>query len=406
MGIKRRLADGCAELLTAALRLGGDGAHRLLLEDLWERYPGQGIPDLEMTLYRPDLVDPDPADRDLVERIFLAYEKASRVQQDVAAEYQPSSMWQATLQTAYAALRESLSTRNLAGFHHFLANFGALDVSTGIEESRLLRRATTRRATQRHLERKIMGPQIQWWLRVESDGRDLSALEIPRHGNLGGVLVDGHLISPGSVFGDVHARLVTGFIDTERPVIGELGGGFGRLAYLLSRHLDAFRYVGFDLPETLCCATYYLMKSFPEKRFLLYGEEPRPAALLGEYDVVLLPSFELPTLPDDSVDLFLNENSLGGVTAEACRNYVTEMCRCTRVFWHRNHEFHRLTFSDGTTSLLNREYPVPAEFELIARYGDLAAWVRTDRLSRSGDLFWYAYRARPTAGGAASGPGG
>ena len=65
-----------------------------------------------------------------------------------------------------------------------------------------------------------------------------------------------------------------------RPVIAELGGGYGRLFYFLSQHFSEFTYIGIDLPEILCCASYYLMLAFPDKRFLLYGEaEVTPQSL-------------------------------------------------------------------------------------------------------------------------------
>jgi hypothetical protein len=201
--------------------------------------------------------------------------------------------------------------------------------------------------------------------------------------------------SPGSVFSEIHARLVAGFVHPDRPIIGELGGGFGRLFYFLSQHLRDFCYVGFDLPETLCCASYYLMKAFPEKRFFLYGEENCDAKSLQKYDFILLPSFEITKLPDDSVDLFINENSLGEIEASACRHYVEEICRCANAFWHRNHEVYRFQFKGNGTSLVNREYPIPAnKFEKVVRYCDCGPLVRADRLNRDSDLVWYYYRSR------------
>lgn len=399
MGFKRRIANHLVDALAFVLRLGRDKTYRFFLDALWERYPVPAgpAPDqaLDISLFCPDYVSPDPDDRALVERIFTAYKKASRGQQMAAADYQPSSMWRNVLRQGYAELTESLAEDDLGRFHYFLANFAAWNEGTGIEESRLIRQSAGDRNKRRHFQQKIMAPLIRWWLKLESNGHNVSALTIPRHGNLGGMLVNGHLVSPGSVFSEVHARLLAGFVQMDRPIIGELGGGFGRLFYFLSRHLREFCYVGFDLPETLCCASYFLMKAFPEKRFLLYGEKDWEAESLREYDFLLLPSFEISKLPDDSVDLFINENSLGEVEASACRNYVDEICRCANAFWHRNHESHRFQFEGNTTSLVNREYPIPADkFEEVVRYCDVGPLVRADRLNPDSDMVWYYYRSR------------
>lgn len=403
MGIKRWVVDRMADATAAVLWLGKDQAYRYFLDALWERYPGTASSGdaLDIQLFHPVPQAPDPADRKLVERIFTAYGRASLAQSGADARYLPSPMWQHILATSYADVTESLAERDIDRFHRFLVNFGRWPNATGIEESRLIRQCLADRNKRRHLFEKIVAPLVEWWLRLESDGRDLSALEIPRHGNLGAVLVNGHLISPGSIFSEIHSRLLAGFLQTGRPVIGELGGGFGRLFYFLSRQLRQFCYVGFDLPETLCCASYYLMKTFPDKRFLLYGEQDWDGRSLKEYDFLLLPSFEIARLPDASIDLFVTENSLGEMEAAACGNYVTEICRSSQSFWHRNHEHRRFTFADNTTSLLNKEYPVPAEqFAQIARYCDVGPLVRADRMHRDSDMFWYYYRRR-----AATAPG-
>lgn len=401
MTLKRRAANYLADMFAFGLRMGNEKTYRFFLDALWERYrvKWDSGEKLEMSLYCPKFLEPDPADAPLIERIFTAYEKASSQQENVDARFQPSVMWQNIFRRSFPDIAESLPGRDLNRFHRFLANFGSWPEPTGIEESWLIRQSSTDENTKLHLQQKIMAPLIRWWLRLESQGLDLSALEIPRHGNFGGTRVNGHVISPGSVFSQIYGRMLAGFVDVERPILAELGGGFGRLFYFLSQHLNQYCYAGFDLPETLCCASYYLLKSFPEKRFLLYGEGEWDANSLNEYDFILMPAFEITKLPDDGVDLFINENSLGNIEATACRNYIAEICRCSKSFWHRNHEARRFTFADGTTSLLNHEYPVCEEkFERIVRYCDAASLVRADRLNREGDMFWYYYRSRQASG--------
>lgn len=67
----------------------------------------------------------------------------------------------------------------------------------------------------------------------------------------------------------------------------------------------------------------------------------------------------------------------------------------TDQFWHRNHEAQRFDYSDGESSLLNHEYPVPREeFELCGRYCDVGTLIGEGRFNVESDMFCYHYRRR------------
>lgn len=403
MSIARRVADRGADVLAACLRLGGRMFYHHFLEALWQRHPSfeSEASKLPVRLHYPDPVTPDPAERAMVERLFAAYRAAKQAEQAADPVFHPGGGWKRVRDRAFAPLLEGVARDDLEPFHRFLANFGSWKESTGIETSRLVYESSRDRGKRRHYEQRIMAPMIQWWLTCGGGGRELSELDLPRHGNPCGVLVGDVLVTSGAIFSEIYARLLAGLVPGERPVIGEVGGGFGRLAYYLARHLERFSYLDFDLPETLCCASYFLMKSFPDDRFLLYGEaEPSPETLRA-VDFALLPSFEIGRLPSRSVDLFINENSLGDMPAAAARLFVREMCRTADALWHRNHEAWRNEFEDGSRSLINREYPMPPEFEEVVRACDPAGLMVKGRLDYDADMFWYYYRRRsrsPAAG--------
>ncbi len=189
--------------------------------------------------------------------------------------------------------------------------------------------------------------------------------------------------------------MIAGLVDGKKAVVAEIGGGYGILIYYVSRHLEAFRYAGFDLPETLCCAAYYLMKCFPGKRFLLYGEGALDGQRIPEFDFILMPSWEIRNLPDRSVDIALNMSSLGEMSPATCRALVTEICRVSNRFWHMNHELNRNSFSDGSASLLNPEYPVPAEeFRLVLRYIESVNAAYKGWFDDGYDIYGYYYERR------------
>jgi hypothetical protein len=396
MSIARRLADKAADVLAFFLRLGGRMFYRYFVEALWQRHPsfeGEGSK-LPVALYFPDPVTPDPGERALVERLFAAYRAAKRDEETVDPIFQPGGGWKRVRDKAFAPLLEGVARDDLEPFHYFLANFGSWKDSTGIETSRLVHEFSRDPRKRRHYEQRMMAPMIQWWLTSGGGGRGLAELDLPRHGNQCGVLVGDVLVTSGAISSEIYGRMLAGLVSGERPVIAEVGGGFGRLVHYLSRHLERFCYLDFDLPETLCCAAYYLMKNFPDRKFLLYGEGEPSAEQLREFDFILLPSFEIVKLPPRSVDLFLNENSLGDMPGATARFFVSEMCRTANAIWHRNHEAWRNDFEEGGQSLINREYPITPDFEEVLRACDPAGLMVKGTLDYDADMFWYYYRRR------------
>ena len=390
---KRPAADFAADLLAWGLKAGGTHAYRDVVNALWERQPVYAEFDIQLVLPQP--VAPDPAERPVVERILAAYRRAKLAQARQTPRFQPAGGWKKVVESAYVDLIEGGTQGDLPRFHHFLANFGAWDQQTGIEESQVFRKVAASARKRTHFEQRVMGQLLHWWKTFESDGRDLSALSLPRFGNQGGVLVDGQLIVPNAIFSEFYGRLLAGFVATPRPIVAELGGGYGRLFYFLAQHLPAFTYLGIDLPEILCCASYFLMLAFPEKRFLLFGEGDLAETSWQEFDFVLLPAWEIGKLPGRSIELFINENSLGVMPPDACQFYVREMCRTAEAIWHRNHEVRRNPFEDGTYSLVNREYPIDREqFRQIVRYGDIERFVGQTLATSKNDMYWYYFQRK------------
>src|SRR5207248_361128 len=112
-------------------------------------------------------------------------------------------------------------------------------------------------------------------------------------------------------------------------------------------------------------ATYFLLKSFPSRSALLYGEGEID---IDAHDLVLMPPWALHELPPRSVDLFVNKNSLGEMDGDAARNYVQLIAERARYFFHMNHERFRNDFGDGRRSLVASEYDLPGDaFKLLFR---------------------------------------
>lgn len=348
-------------------------------------------------LHAPGYVRPsdDPAERALVERIFRAFKRMKADQRDAPAVYLPAAQWQRQLDESYEPFVRAVAQDDIEPFHFFLANFGAWDRYTGVESTTVIRDAARSRLQRLHVTNDLFLGQLALWQWIHGGRVPMSRLSYPRIGNQVGGFIDGTFIGPGSFFNEIYGALLAGLVaDRPRPVVADLGAGYGKLAYFTLRDLPRWTFIDLDLPETLCLAAYYLMKVWPEKRALLYGEVDLPGDL-SAYDLVFLPAYSIERLADDSVDLFINKNSLGEMTADAVRTFVGHIARTARYFFHLNHELLRNTYADGASGLLGHEYPVPPDhFRLLMRYPDLGHLVHAGRIDVQNDIFLYLYERR------------
>jgi putative sugar O-methyltransferase len=342
-------------------------------------------------LHAPPLVEPDPADLPLVRRILASYRVMKDGQEKAGELYKPSSLWQQQLDVAYYPLNSG--TEGEA--HRFLANFGNWPKFTGITWSTLVRDSTKSLLKTRHLE-SLFRTQLRVWNFYNVDRKPLSALEHPHFGNQAGAYIKDTFVNlqsfPAETYGSIAAGILAGL---ERPVLAELGSGYGPIAHYALKHLPSSCYVAFDLPETLCLCAYFQAKVNPRKSLLLYGEEPYSPEAHKRFDFVFMPSFEMASLEPGSVGLFLNTSSLGEMTRAAATNYIGQIARSTRYFLHLNHDRLRNTYADGETSLLGSEYPVPAEsFALLYRYPDLFHMTNRGFVNFGSESFIYLYGRR------------
>jgi len=344
----------------------------------------------------PSYVQPsdDPAERRIVERIFAAFRRMKADQRSAPAVYLPAPQWQRQLDEAYEPFGRALARDDIAPFHFFLANFGAWERYTGVESTTLIREAARSRARRLQVTNETFLQALELWRWLRGPDADVRRLSYPRFGNQAGAHIDGTFVGPGSFFNDVYGSLLAGLVsDRERPVVADLGAGYGKLAYFILRDLRRWTFIDLDLPETLCLAAYYLMKAWPDRAAVLYGEagDSEPSA----HDLVFLPAYAIDRIPDRAVDLFVNKNSLGEMTADAARVFVGHIARTTRWFFHLNHDVLRNRYSDGSSGLLGREYPVPADrFRLLMRYPDLGHLARGGRIDTGNDIFMYLYERR------------
>ncbi|MCK4326801.1 putative sugar O-methyltransferase, partial [bacterium] len=280
----------------------------------------------------------------------------------------------------------------------FLANFGAWKNYLGIsEDSVFIRNSMKSFMKRRYAESGVYYNLLKVWQWFYNDRKPISCLSYPTYGNQAGAYINDVFVGIDSFFSEIYGSLLSGLIcDIKHPVVAELGAGHGRLAHFILRNIDDFTFIDYDLPETVCLAAYYLMKVYPDKRTLLYGEEDYSLRRHKEYDLIFMPSYEISKIGECPVDLFLNENSLGEMTKETATNYIAHITGATRgYFFHRNHDTNPIIYSNNECGLLGYEYPIPIDkFNLLFRYPDMHHMLYKGFLDWSLDIFTYLYKRK------------
>ena len=354
-------------------------------------------PGKKISIHNPLPIIPDSKDNkesEIVRRIFESFSKMKRDQKDANKIYFPSSLWQSQIDISFSYLNKGIKNNDIETFHYFLANFGSWPKYTGVTHSTLIHKYHKSLMGRRYLQNRFYNNMNVWkWF---NEKKDISLLSCPQYGNQSGSIIDGHFIGFGSFFNEIYGSLLSELLsEIEAPIITELGGGCGIWSYFILRKLKNFCYLDFDLPETLCLAAYYLMKTFPDKKVLLYGEDQFSTDLYNKYDLIFLPNYEIEKIKNKNIDLFLNKNSLGEMHKDVVKAYLKIITNCSKYFFHMNHEKWVHTYEDGTSGVLASDYDVPKnKYKLLMRYPDLGHLIYDGGINYNHDIFFYLYEKK------------
>lgn len=110
----------------------------------------------------------------------------------------------------------------------------------------------------------------------------------------------------------------------------ELGGGYGRVAWLMLNAFPAVRYILVDIPPALALAQRYLTTLYPDKRafrFRSFDDGDAVADELNEADMAFLTPNQLDLLRSLQADLFVNISSLHEMRRDQIRHYLLAVDR-------------------------------------------------------------------------------
>lgn len=344
--------------------------------------------------YSKNLKEESGLEDHLVQRIMNSYKKMSEDFNNCKEIYKPSTMWANHLKKDFKFVRDAADNNDFKKFKLFLNNFGVWDEYLGIEHNLLMRRLSKNFFSKKFLEVMIFGRLLKFW-EIFNKEKNYSLLNQPKYGNQVGANIENNFVTIGSFFNQIISENLLNHVrELERPIISELGGGYGKLAFYLLNRVKNFCYINFDLPEVLILASYFLIKSFPEKKFLLYGEDEFNQDALKKYDLIFLPSFEFEKIKDNSIDLFINKNSLGEMRKEQVNYFCNRISLSSNYFFHMNHNTKRVIFSKATNEhgLLANEYPLKSKMKLIYKYVDLGHLFQEGYLNYDNDIVMYLYK--------------
>jgi len=283
---------------------------------------------------------PQEVQLDITARLMDAYILANQSVQTVPETYQTGTNWKGVFDSCMSQFYAACESRDVEALKQILGNFCRHPISTcimgGDGAFQSFAMATEQEPWVQH--------NLHVWTSLVEDNASLNAIAMPPIGNPYGYIIDGHIINWNSVTNNGRAsRCLRLLEEVSRPLVAEIGGGFGGLAYHLVRNEKPLTYINFDLPENLAISSYYISMAFPEARILLYEGKDISLApeVLTQYDAVFMPNFMLPAMQDCSVDLFVNTISFSEMEMATIREYFSQIDRiCARYFYHENLSCH------------------------------------------------------------------
>jgi hypothetical protein len=314
----------------------------------------------------------------IVSPLMASFNAAKKAQGQVSEPYLPGADWKKMLESEWGKYHEACRRENIPVIAPFLRNFfrneglsgfwgndRMFELFAGGDGLGSLRRA------------HLMGRQFETW-RAELPSEPVATLAAPRIGNPWGYIIEGQLLyEPVCEYhyqAHYFARLLSGITN---PVVMEIGGGFGGLAYQILKCIPNVTYIGFDLPENIFLQGYYLSCAFPELRILTYdgGMTALTRDTIAKYDIVLLPNFMLQNVESAAVDLAVNVRSLSEMPAQTISEYLRQIDRVGRLFF-----FHENIFkarNDLHHGIVTSEFPPLCNFIPLAE--SESRWPRYQR---------------------------
>lgn len=304
---------------------------------------------------------------DVLLRIMRAWREMTQASLDLPYAYKVRGEWLPIIENAFLPLINALNNSDLIALDEVLRNFFRIFGDYFGEPTDVLSEANKPFRLDRF---RVYSSR---WIELYGES-SLPDVRSPLIGNPMGFMIEGMLFTHVSFIHNHFARRIEDLCsDMANPVICEIGGGWGGLAYHLFNRNRYFRYVDYDIPLISTIAAYYLLTAFPERRVGLYGDIKDLAHPLDEYDIVVLPNFAIRNLQDQSADVCFNQCSFAEMDEVTVREYMMQSERiCRNFIFHENHAWTSGSKNAGYEAAggfkhwdLSKVEPSPARFKRL-----------------------------------------
>lgn len=333
-------------------------------------------------------------DSALLKRIVRAYTAAMEKQNFTPDAFQPTEWWRDIRRSKLEPVLQALSAGDTAALDRMYRSFFRDPCSTGLISVPYGMSGAYFGGQMRDWHRDLYLinalRRLDYWIQQTGNSFPVAALAGPNVGNPFGLMVDGMLIRSQAEYDHYCAHRIGTFLRSNSDTVVEIGGGYCGMAYYLLRDRPGVKYIDFDVPETIALAAYFLIKSFPRLRFLLYGERKITPEALSDADVILLPLSSLRDIPCAIARLAFSSHAMSDLSRAAMREYLAQISRIAED----NFLFIGSASSHSTLSALAQSAGVPFEPVEMRESG----WNRHKvRSEEEVECIYHVFRARDCA---------
>jgi putative sugar O-methyltransferase len=335
----------------------------------------------------------------IVLTLIASFTDAKKRQKDISGSHPPEADWERYLELHWSPYYQAINQKDLNVIAPFLRNFFRNEAISGFwGDDRIFESFVALDGIQRLERAHVMQRQFEAW-RTALPKVPITELNAPRIGNPWGYIIEGKLLYEPVFEYHYQANYFANILcEISNPVILEIGGGFGGLAYQIVKHIPHVKYIGFDLPENILLQGYYLSCAFPGLEILTYSKNITVLTqdIISKYDIILLPDFMIREVESGIADLIVNVRSLSEMPVGTITEYFKQIDRLGRLyFFHENIFKNRL---DGLYGIPSSEFPTLSNFLLIAE--SESRWPRYRQDSQYPcHEYIYIHRSRITDGG-------
>lgn len=286
-------------------------------------------------------------EKEIITRLIDSFAAIERQQKFAPQPYLPGAGWKKLLELEWQGYRNAIAQKDVETVSHLFRNFFRNEGLSGFWGGENMFQAfceethfQVEAGKSQHVGRvDLFLTQYRAW-RNEFPTLSLKELDAPRVGNPWGYSIDGVLLYEPVFEYHYQARYFQTLLShLEKPVVLEIGGGFGGLGYHILKCMPNAKYIGFDLPENCLLQAYYLACAFPKAKVLFFNEDVTviDRKTIDEYDIIIMPNFMFPKVESSTIDLIANVRSLSEMPVESIAEYLEQIDRIGRLwFFHEN----------------------------------------------------------------------